>query len=111
MFYQNFGISPFLNILEIVMEQPRKLALYETTLCILEIIINGARLKILETSVLQEIVNFLLRVSLEEPSKIKTRISIDCFSVIMIHLIVDETNQLLPQLLDLDIERCFYSLL
>lgn len=40
-----------------------------------------------------------------------TRIVIDCLSVIMIHLVVDDTNNLMQLLLNLDIVAFMYKLL
>jgi hypothetical protein len=40
-----------------------------------------------------------------------TRIVIDCLSVIMIHLVVDETNNLMHLLLNLDIVTFMYKFL
>ena len=40
-----------------------------------------------------------------------SRIVIDCLSVIAIHLVIDETNQLLPQLVSQNMIKYFYTLL
>lgn len=40
-----------------------------------------------------------------------TRIVIDCFSVLLIHIVVEESRTLLAQLLNLSPDQLFYSLL
>lgn len=63
-----------------------------------ELFIDGARLKILDTKVFQGILDYLVKIALGEDASrpMTTRIVIDCLSVIMIHLVVDDSDQLLP---------------
>ncbi len=76
----------------LIKDNSRKLPLYETALSIFEIFIDGVRTKILDSGLLKECVDFLLIMAHEESQSTIIRIVIDCFAVIMIHLVVDDSN-------------------
>ena len=46
-FFSEFGVKPVLQLFSIIKENSRKAALYEITLRIVELMINGVRTKVL----------------------------------------------------------------
>lgn len=82
-------------MLLLVRDNSRKLALYETCLGIFELFIDGVRSNTLDTVLLRNVFDFILRISFEDAKPMTTRIVIDCLSVIMIHVVVDDSGILL----------------
>lgn len=77
-----------------------------------ELFIDATRMEILPTEVLFNVFDFLLKMAHSNgPQLMTNRICIDLLSVIMIHLVVDETQKLLPQMLSFDIVNFFYKIL
>ena len=111
-FHQTFGVEPILRIMTLIRDSSRKQPLYDRTLRLYELFIDGVRLGHLPNGVLQTILDFLLGMALVPEAKPATkRIVIDCLAVVMIHLIVDETKQFLPIILDLTIVDFVYNIL
>lgn len=59
-FFDHFGFKPVLALFSMVKENPRKAALYETTMSITELMINGVRQQVLAADLLNKLVQYLI---------------------------------------------------
>ena len=101
-----------MSIFKEVRENQRKKALYDYAVGLIELFIDGTRHGVLKTQVLHNVFSFISKIAQSKThSEISSRIIIDLLSVIMIHLIVDDTSKLLDQLLELDVVPFFYKIL
>jgi len=77
---------------------------------VFELFIDGARAKILAPCVLQTVFEYILSIASDD-NKMTSKIAIDCLSVCMIHLVIDDTDALLKIMLDQHITQNIYKLL
>ena len=66
LFFRNFGFKPISALLTMIKDSPRKAALYEVTISLTELLINGVRQKILDTDLLSKLVQYLLVIAHED---------------------------------------------
>jgi hypothetical protein len=65
-FFNHFGFRPILALFTMIKENPRKAALYETTISITELMINGIRQQNLDAALLGNLVHYLLVIAHED---------------------------------------------
>ena len=56
LFFNHFGFKPVLALFTMIKDNPRKAALYETTISITELMINGVRQQVLAPELLSRLV-------------------------------------------------------
>jgi hypothetical protein len=105
-YHRKFKLAPILTLFKIVSSNIRLINLYDATLGLFELCIDGIRRELFPEPItdLQYILDFVFTLDLQNPTQINARIIIDCLSILAIH-VLSENNQssLLNKMLTFDL--------
>lgn len=111
-FHRNFNLQPILNLFSVIESNYRLTNLYDSTLALFELFIDGIRRNLFDSAEkdLSLALDFILTIDIRSQregqllSTIQTRVIIDSLSIIAIHLLSEaNVSSLIEKLLKVDL--------